>query len=127
MSAPRPTPAPTTSSPATRSTPTTALTTGAIAGGSLLLGFAAAQVTGLRWAGAAVVLAGAVWCVLRERRRTAAWRIGAVLAIGVACFVAAHLLSDPLGPWVAVALVSLVLAGTTTALVRVPRNRTSAA
>ena len=102
------------------------LVTAAIAGGSLLLGFTAAQVTGLRWAGAAVVVAGAVWCVLRERRRTAWWRIVLVLLVGAVCFVAAHVLTDPLGPWLAVVIVSLLLAGTTTALVRPARGRTSA-
>lgn len=102
------------------------LVTAAIAGGSLLLGFTAAQVSGLRWVGGAVVVAGAVWCVLRERRRTPWWRLALVLVAGAVCFVAAHVLTDPLGPWLAVALVSLVLAGTTTALVRPVRGRPSA-
>ncbi|PWD51624.1 hypothetical protein C8046_14185 [Serinibacter arcticus] len=92
--------------------------TAAIAGGSLLLGFAAAQLTGLRWAGAVVVLAGAAWGVLRERRTTAWWRLAVVVAAGAGCFVLAHVLSDPLGPWVAVVLAALVLAAVTAALVR---------
>lgn len=103
-----------------------ALVTAAIAGGSLLLGFSAAQVSGLRWVGGAVVVAGAVWCVLREHRRTPWWRLALVLVAGAVCFVAAHVLTDPLGPWLAVAFVSLVLAGTTAALVRPARGRPSA-
>lgn len=103
-----------------------ALVTAVIAGGALLLGFTAAQVTGLRWVGGAVVVAGAVWCVLRERRRTPWWRLALVLVAGAVCFVAAHVLTDLLGPWLAVGLVSLALVGTTTALVRPARGRPSA-
>lgn len=96
--------------------------TAAIAGGALLLGFTAAQVSGLRWAGAVVVVAGAAWCVLRERRTTAWWRLAIVVVVGAVCFALAHVLSDPLGPWPAVAAASLVLAGATALLVQ-PRGR----
>ena len=89
-----------------------------IAGLSLLLGFTAAQVSGLRWAGAVVVIAGAAWCVWRERRRTPWWRLAIVVVVGALCFAGAHVLSDGLGPWGAVAAASVVLAGVTAALVK---------
>ena len=58
-----------------------------------------------------IVVAGAAWCVLRERRRTPWWKLAAVVVIGAVCFVVAHVLADPLGPWFAVALAAAVLAG----------------
>lgn len=85
--------------------------TSAIAGLALVLGFTAAQLTGLRWLGGVIVVAGAAWCVLRERKRTPLWRLAAVVVIGAVCFVLAHVLADGLGPWFAVALAAAVLAG----------------
>lgn len=82
--------------------------TSALAGLTLVAGFAVAQATH-QVLGGAVLLAGATWCVLREARRTAWWRIGVVLVVAVGAFVGAHLLADTLGAWPAVVLAALVL------------------
>ena len=92
-----------------------ALPTALIAALSLVVGFAVAQVTDLRWAGGVVVVAGAGWCVAREVRRTAWWRLVLVVLVGAGAFVLSHLLADTLGAWVAVLLAAAVL-GLATAL-----------
>lgn len=91
--------------------------TALIAGLSLLVGFGSVRVTDLRWLGGLVVVAGAVWCVARERRRTSWWRLALVVVFGAGCFVLSHALSDPLGPWPAVAVASLALGAVTFLLV----------
>ncbi|MBO1751457.1 hypothetical protein J4G33_06530 [Actinotalea sp. BY-33] len=93
------------------------LPTALVAALSLVLGFAVAQVTDLRWAGGVVVLAGAGWCVARERRRTAWWRLVLVLLVGAAAFVISHLLAGALGAWGAVLVAAAVLGGATHLLV----------
>ncbi|GGC02514.1 hypothetical protein [Cellulomonas carbonis] len=98
------------------------LPTALVAAVSLVAGFAAAQLTGLRWAGAVVVVAGAAWCVVRERPTTAWWRLAVVVAIGVGAFVLSHVLADLLGAWPAVGVAALAL-GLVTWLV-VDRERT---
>jgi hypothetical protein len=71
---------------------------------ALPVGFAVAQATGVRPLGGVVLAALAVAAVLGEpRRRAAAW-----LAVLLVCFVASHLLADPLGTWGAVALVTAI-------------------
>ncbi|MCL3860983.1 hypothetical protein [Actinotalea sp. K2] len=99
------------------------LPTALIAGLSLVVGFAAAQLTDLRWAGAVVVLAGTGWCVAREVRRTPWWRIAVVVLVGAACFVLSHLMAGALGSWGAVAAASVVLGIVTYGLVDAPRAR----
>ncbi|MDT0166462.1 hypothetical protein Q9R32_12935 [Actinotalea sp. AC32] len=96
--------------------------TALVAAVALIAGFAAAQVTGLRWAGAVVVVAGAAWCVVRERPTTAWWRLAVVVAVGVGAFVLSHALADVLGAWPAVGVAALGL-GLVTWLV-VDRGRT---
>lgn len=73
---------------------------------SLPLAFAVAQGTGVRPLGGLVLVLLAAAAVLTpgvERRRAGVW-----LAILLACFVASHLLADPLGTWGAVGVVTLV-------------------
>ncbi|WP_199422451.1 hypothetical protein [Actinotalea solisilvae] len=103
------------------------LPTALIAAVTLVLGFAVAQVSGVRVAGAVVLVAGVAWCVAREARRTAASRLAVVVLAGAACFVASHVLADTLGPWPSVLLAAVVLGGVTAALVdRRPPPRTAA-
>lgn len=89
--------------------PSRALGTGIIAALSLVLGFGIAQWTGLRWAGGAVLVLGALWCVVRQARHSPWWLIVGVLALAGLGFVVAHLLADHLGAWPAVLLVGLVV------------------
>lgn len=88
-----------------------------IAGLSLLVGFAAAQATELRWLGGIIVLAGAGWCVLREWRHTTAWRLGLVLVLGAVSFALAHVLAEGFGPWPSVVTSAAALAAATWVLV----------
>lgn len=100
--------------------------TAAVAAATLVLGFLVAQVTGVRALGGVVLLAGVVWCGMRERRRTPVWRLAVALGVGAVCFVAAHVLADPLGPWLSVAVVAAVLAVATYGLVDRPAAGRSA-
>lgn len=93
------------------------LPTALIAAGTLLLGFALAQLTDVRALGGLVLLAGVVWAVAREARRTPWWRIGAVVVVGALCFAASHVLAGTLGAWPSVALAAAVLGAVTFALV----------
>jgi MFS superfamily sulfate permease-like transporter len=73
---------------------------------SLPVAFAVAQATGVRPLGGIVLVVLAAMAVLagrRDRVRSAAW-----VAVLLVCFVASHLLADPLGTWGAVALVTAV-------------------
>lgn len=101
------------------------LPTAVIAGAALVVGFATARVTGLPAAGAVVVLAGVAWCLAREVRRTAWWRLAVVVAVGVGCFVLSHALADALTAWGAVGAAAAVLAAVTWLLV--DRRRAAAA
>lgn len=100
------------------------IVTGAVAGLCLLVGFALAELTGLRWIGAVVVLGGAGWCLGRVIRAVPWWRWVAILAIGLACFVTSHLLAGLLGAWPAVIVAAAILALATVALTR-PSTRSA--
>ncbi|MBX9244016.1 hypothetical protein ICW40_04235 [Actinotalea ferrariae] len=100
--------------------------TALIAAATLVLGFAVAQLSGVRVAGAAVLLLGVAWCVAREARRAAPWRLVVVVLAGGLCFAASHLLADVLGPWPSVLLVAAALAAVTAGLVDRPRRRVAA-
>lgn len=81
-----------------------------VAAGSLVLGFAVAEATGIRPLGGLVLLVGAGWCALRWRERAGAPVAVALLAIYLAAFVASHLIADALGTWGSVALVAALVA-----------------
>ncbi|MBA2348390.1 MAG: hypothetical protein H0V81_08845 [Solirubrobacterales bacterium] len=81
------------------------LPTWPVAAGSLALGFAVAQATGVRPLGGVVLVAGAGWCALRWRDERGVAVAAALLAIYLGAFVASHLIADTLGTWGAVALV----------------------
>ncbi len=77
-----------------------------VAAGSLALGFAVAELTGVRALGGIVLLLGAGWCALRWRERAGAGRAVALLGLYAAAFAASHVLGDVVGAWPAVALVA---------------------
>lgn len=98
--------------------------TAVVAGLSLVVGFAVADLTGVRALGGVVLCAGGLWCVVRSR--AAGWpRLAGVVLIALALFVASHLLGRALGAWPAVLLAGAVLAAATHALVG-RETRTSA-
>jgi len=77
-----------------------------VAAGSLALGFAVAEATGIRPVGGIVLVLGAGWCALRWRERAGAGRAAALLGLYAAAFAASHVLGGVVGAWPAVALVS---------------------
>lgn len=77
-----------------------------VASGSLLLGFAVAQATGIRPLGGLVLIAGCAWCALRWLRSAGRARTAVLVVVYVGAFVLSHLISDTLGAWPSVLLVS---------------------
>lgn len=91
-----------------RSTPTWP-----VAAGSLALGFAVAQATGVRALGGLVLVAGCGWCALRWRERVGAGRVAGLVGLYLAAFAGSHVLGHVIGAWPSVAVVSAVVgAGT---------------
>jgi hypothetical protein len=83
-----------------------------VASGSLLLGFAVAQLTGVRALGGIVLVAGCAWCALRWLRVGRPRTIALVL-IYLAAFVLSHLIAGTLGAWPSVLLVAAVVGAAT--------------
>jgi hypothetical protein len=98
-----------------------------VASGSLLLGFAVAQLTGIRPLGGIVLVAGCAWCGLRWLRAVGAARTTALVLIYVGAFVVSHLIADTLGAWPSVLLVAAVVGGATYALADSAPSRVSPA
>jgi hypothetical protein len=98
-----------------------------VASGSLLLGFAVAQLTGIRPLGGIVLVAGCVWCALRWLRAVGAGRTAALVILYTGGFVVSHLIADTLGAWPAVLLVAAVVGAATYALADRAPSRVSPA
>lgn len=82
-----------------------------VASGSLLLGFAVAQATGVRPLGAIILIAGCAWCALRWLRgggRAAFTRTTVLVVVYVGAFVLSHVVADALGAWPSVLLAAAV-------------------
>jgi hypothetical protein len=84
-----------------------------VASGSLLLGFAVAQATGIRPLGGIVLIAGCAWCALRWLRirpggRGAVPRTAVLVVVYVGAFVLSHVIADSLGAWPSVLLAAAV-------------------
>jgi hypothetical protein len=77
-----------------------------VASGSLLLGFAVAQATGLRPLGGIVLIAGCAWCALRwlQVRPARIARTAALVVVYLGAFVVSHVIADTLGAWPSVLL-----------------------
>jgi hypothetical protein len=75
-----------------------------VAAGSLVLGFAVAQATGVRPLGGVVLVLGAGWCALRWRERSGAGRTAALLGLYAAAFAGSHGLAEVVGAWPSVAI-----------------------
>jgi hypothetical protein len=81
-----------------------------VAAGSLALGFAVAQASGVRPLGGIVLLAGAGWCALRWREKAGTGRAAGLVGLYAAAFAGSHLLAHAIGAWPSVAVVSAVVA-----------------
>jgi hypothetical protein len=79
-----------------------------VASGSLLLGFAVAQATGIRPLGGIVLIAGCAWCARRWLRGAGAARTAVLVAVYAGAFVASHVVADTLGAWPSVVLAAAV-------------------
>jgi len=77
-----------------------------IAAGALLLGFAVADVTGVRALGGVVLFLGGLECGLRWRVLLGLPRALAIVAVFLAGFALAHPLGHAIGAWPAVLLVA---------------------
>lgn len=80
--------------------------TAPVAALSLVVGFAVAQVTGVRALGGVVLAVAIVWCALRWRREAGTGRAALLVMIYAAAFAASHVLGGTLGTWGAVLAVS---------------------
>ena len=85
---------------------------------SFLVGFAVADVTGVRPLGGAVLLAGGAWCALRARPIAGTPRTAVLIAFAFAAFVASHPLGDEIGSWPAVFTMAALVAALAVVLLR---------
>jgi hypothetical protein len=79
-----------------------------VASGSLLLGFAVAEATGVRPLGGVVMIVAIGWCARRWLRMAGASRTVALVVVYVASFVASHVVADALSAWPSVLLAAAV-------------------
>jgi len=79
-----------------------------VAAGSLALGFAVAQATGVRPLGGLVLLAGAAWCATRWRARVGTPKAAGLVVLYAAAFAGSHGLGPLIGAWPAVGVVAAV-------------------
>ncbi|HKG38196.1 MAG TPA: hypothetical protein VKB25_04340 [Conexibacter sp.] len=87
------------------------LPTWPIAAGALLLGFAVAEITGVRAIGGAVLFLGGLACGLRWRLLLGLPRAVALVGVFLVGFALAHPLGHAIGRWPAVVLVAAVVGG----------------
>ena len=92
------------------------LTAALLAALTLIIGFAAASLTGNRALGGVVLLVGGAVCAWLWWRLAGPWRAAACVAIAGVAFVVSHPLGAVLTSWGAVVLVSVVTAGAAYAL-----------
>jgi len=81
-----------------------------VAGGSLVVGFLVAELTGVRALGAVVLTAAIVWCWNAWARRRSVLVAVGLTAVYVAAFALSHVIAGAIGALVSVALVSAVVA-----------------
>lgn len=83
-----------------------------VAAVGLVLAFALAQGTGVRWPAGAVLLVTAAVCLALAVPRVGWRRPLVVVAVGLVVFVASHVVADVLGAWPAVLTAAAVLGAT---------------
>jgi hypothetical protein len=85
------------------------LPTWPLAAGALLVGFAVAEITGVRAVGGVVLFLGGLACGLRWRLLVGLPRAVALVLVFLAGFALAHPLGRAIGSWPAVVLVAVVV------------------
>jgi hypothetical protein len=81
-----------------------------VAAGSLALGFAVAEVTGVRPIGGIVLVLGLAWCALAWRQRVAPPVWGGLVVFYLVLFALSHVLGHVIGAWPSVAVVAACMA-----------------
>jgi hypothetical protein len=81
-----------------------------VAGLSLVLGFAVAEITGIRAVGGVVILCALAWCVPRWHE---IGRETQLLVFYIGAFIASHLLGLLVTAWPAVAITAITVAAVT--------------
>jgi len=90
-----------------------------VATAAFLIGFAVADVTGVRALGGLVLLAGAAWCARAVLPVAGVAVTAGLLAVALVLFAVSHPLGDAIGSWPAV-VVTGVLAGLAAAVAARP-------
>lgn len=85
---------------------TDSLPTAPVAAGSLIGGYLAARLTGVRPLGGAVLVAGAAWCAPRWARTAGPAGAAALMAVYLAGFGVSHPLAKRMGAWPSVLTVA---------------------
>jgi hypothetical protein len=94
-----------------------------IAAGSLIAGFAVADVTGVRALGGIVLFLAALWCALRWRREVGLGRAASLVLLYLVAFALSHVLGRAIGSWPSVLVVSAIVGAATRAWADVPAAR----
>ena len=81
-----------------------------VASGSLVVGFAIAQATGVRPLGGLALIAGAGWCARQWDARVGRGRTIGLLGLYAAAFAGSHGLAHVIGAWPSVAVAAAVVA-----------------
>jgi hypothetical protein len=80
-----------------------------VASGSLLLGFAVAQATGIRPLGGIVLVAGCAWCALRWLHAAGGARTTLLVVVYIGAFVLSHVVADTLSAWPSALLAAAIV------------------
>jgi hypothetical protein len=80
-----------------------------VAGGSLVVGFLVAELTGVRALGGVVLLVALGWCWMAWARRRSGLVAVGLTAVYVAAFALSHVIAGAVGALVSVALVSALV------------------
>lgn len=102
---------------------TRSIPTWLVAALSLVLGFAVADVTGVRPLGGIVLFLAALWCGLEWRRARGLGVALGLVAVYLLAFGLSHPLGKQLGSWPAVFLVAAVVGAVVWATIERPRLR----
>lgn len=88
---------------------------------ALAVGFAVADVTGVRPLGGIVLFLGALWCGLAWRRDRGLLVALGLVVVFLAGFALSHPLGDEIGAWPSVAVISVAVGAIVWAVVGRPR------
>ncbi|HEY0515872.1 MAG TPA: hypothetical protein VGD00_02020 [Solirubrobacteraceae bacterium] len=86
--------------------------TAPVAAGTLIAGYAVAAGSGSRPLGGVVLLAGGAWCARTWARRDGPGTAALLSGVGLAAFVASHVLARAIGAWPSVLTVAAITGAT---------------